>query len=194
MYQRALQGKEKAWGPEHTSTLSTVNNIGVIYHDQCYELVKKSALQKLRFYSALTEHLECDSKIIQLVALCLRHKSCRTALLILLYKVLLWINEKTLSLFAFSYGVSDTVPQYNRSCDGCHCDIDVSTGYFSCKSCKDVDLCRLCFARYELDELKGIMTSCQDHIFVDFSKTVTVENVEQWLQELAQDLKSRRLS
>ncbi|KAH6383964.1 hypothetical protein HBI60_252390 [Parastagonospora nodorum] len=31
MYQRALQGYEKAWGPEHTSTLNTVNNLGVLY-------------------------------------------------------------------------------------------------------------------------------------------------------------------
>jgi tetratricopeptide (TPR) repeat protein len=31
MYQRALQGYEKAWGPEHTSTLSTVNNLGILY-------------------------------------------------------------------------------------------------------------------------------------------------------------------
>jgi tetratricopeptide (TPR) repeat protein len=34
MYQRALQGKEKAWGPEHTSTLDTVNNLGSLYRDQ----------------------------------------------------------------------------------------------------------------------------------------------------------------
>ena len=34
MYQRALQGKEKAWGPEHTSTLVTVNNLGNLYADQ----------------------------------------------------------------------------------------------------------------------------------------------------------------
>ncbi|KAL5318058.1 hypothetical protein ACEPPN_015162 [Leptodophora sp. 'Broadleaf-Isolate-01'] len=34
MYQRALQGKEKAWGPEHMSTLSTVNNLGILYADQ----------------------------------------------------------------------------------------------------------------------------------------------------------------
>ncbi|KAF1940516.1 hypothetical protein EJ02DRAFT_494611 [Clathrospora elynae] len=33
MYQRALQGKEKAWGPEHTSTLGTVNNLGNLYAD-----------------------------------------------------------------------------------------------------------------------------------------------------------------
>jgi len=31
MYQRALQGYEKAWGPDHTSTLNTVNNLGTLY-------------------------------------------------------------------------------------------------------------------------------------------------------------------
>ena len=34
MYRRALKGKEKAWGPEHTSTLNTVNNLGLLYHNQ----------------------------------------------------------------------------------------------------------------------------------------------------------------
>ena len=34
MYQRALQGKEKVWGPDHTSTLDTVNNLGNLYRDQ----------------------------------------------------------------------------------------------------------------------------------------------------------------
>jgi tetratricopeptide (TPR) repeat protein len=33
MYQRALQGREKAWGPEHTSTLDTVHNLGLLYAD-----------------------------------------------------------------------------------------------------------------------------------------------------------------
>jgi hypothetical protein len=28
MYQRALAGKEKALGPDHTSTLDTVDNLG----------------------------------------------------------------------------------------------------------------------------------------------------------------------
>jgi tetratricopeptide (TPR) repeat protein len=31
IYQRALQGYEKAWGPEHTSTLDTVKNLGILY-------------------------------------------------------------------------------------------------------------------------------------------------------------------
>jgi Tfp pilus assembly protein PilF len=31
MYRRALEGKEKALGPDHTSTLNTVNNLGLFY-------------------------------------------------------------------------------------------------------------------------------------------------------------------
>ncbi|EDO03050.1 hypothetical protein SS1G_05528 [Sclerotinia sclerotiorum 1980 UF-70] len=34
MYLRALEGKEKALGPDHTSTLDTVNNLGNLYSDQ----------------------------------------------------------------------------------------------------------------------------------------------------------------
>ena len=33
-YLRALRGYEKAWVPEHTSTLDTVNNLGNLYKDQ----------------------------------------------------------------------------------------------------------------------------------------------------------------
>jgi hypothetical protein len=33
MYIRALRGKEEALGPDHTSTLSTVNNLGSLYTD-----------------------------------------------------------------------------------------------------------------------------------------------------------------
>jgi hypothetical protein len=34
MYIRALEGKEKALGPDHTSTLETANNLGVLYSAQ----------------------------------------------------------------------------------------------------------------------------------------------------------------
>ena len=34
MYERALQGTEKALGAEHVSTLSTVNNLGTVYQNQ----------------------------------------------------------------------------------------------------------------------------------------------------------------
>ncbi|KAK2600175.1 hypothetical protein QQS21_005120 [Conoideocrella luteorostrata] len=34
IYLRALQGYEKAWGLDHTSTLNIVNNLGILYADQ----------------------------------------------------------------------------------------------------------------------------------------------------------------
>jgi hypothetical protein len=34
MYQRALAGYEKALGPDHPSTLGTVNNLGRLYQAQ----------------------------------------------------------------------------------------------------------------------------------------------------------------
>lgn len=34
MYQRALAGYEKAWGPDHISTLDTVDNLGSLYVEQ----------------------------------------------------------------------------------------------------------------------------------------------------------------
>ena len=34
MYVRALAGNEKALGPDHTSTLATVNNLRLLYKDQ----------------------------------------------------------------------------------------------------------------------------------------------------------------
>jgi len=34
MYLRVLDGYGKALGPDHTSTLSTVNNLGNLYRDQ----------------------------------------------------------------------------------------------------------------------------------------------------------------
>jgi tetratricopeptide (TPR) repeat protein len=34
MYVRALRGYEKAWGAEHTSTLDTANNLGLLYKNQ----------------------------------------------------------------------------------------------------------------------------------------------------------------
>ena len=34
MYRRVLDGNEKVWGPDHISTLFTVNNLGLLYADQ----------------------------------------------------------------------------------------------------------------------------------------------------------------
>jgi tetratricopeptide (TPR) repeat protein len=34
MFQRALRGYEKAWGPDHISTLNKVHNLGNLYKNQ----------------------------------------------------------------------------------------------------------------------------------------------------------------
>ena len=34
MYMRTVRGYEKAWGAEYTSTLDTINNLGILYEDQ----------------------------------------------------------------------------------------------------------------------------------------------------------------
>jgi tetratricopeptide (TPR) repeat protein len=45
MYKRALAGYEKALGPEHMSTLNTVNNLGNLYLDQDW-LTEAEAMYK----------------------------------------------------------------------------------------------------------------------------------------------------
>jgi tetratricopeptide (TPR) repeat protein len=34
IYERALEGREKALGHDHTATLNTVNNLGILYRRQ----------------------------------------------------------------------------------------------------------------------------------------------------------------
>jgi tetratricopeptide (TPR) repeat protein len=54
MYQRALQGKEKALGPDHTSTLSTVNNLGIVYKSQAkFDEAEKMYQRALQGYKTL---------------------------------------------------------------------------------------------------------------------------------------------
>jgi tetratricopeptide (TPR) repeat protein len=59
MYQRALAGYEKALGPDHTSTLNTVNNLGVLYRDQG-KLDQGSSLPCSRYR---TPRLLTDSRV-----------------------------------------------------------------------------------------------------------------------------------
>jgi tetratricopeptide (TPR) repeat protein len=47
MYQRALQGREKALSPDHISTLRTVNNLGILYwrlgrHDESEKMFQRA--------------------------------------------------------------------------------------------------------------------------------------------------------
>ncbi|CAF9940046.1 hypothetical protein IMSHALPRED_001733, partial [Imshaugia aleurites] len=50
MYERALEAYEKALGPEHKSTLDTVNNLGLLYADQGKLAERTSTLSKIRAF------------------------------------------------------------------------------------------------------------------------------------------------
>ena len=49
MYKRALQGLEKALGPDHTSTRVTVSNLGALYLNQGRLQEAKAMYQRGRF-------------------------------------------------------------------------------------------------------------------------------------------------
>ncbi|KAI4940627.1 hypothetical protein J4E91_011308 [Alternaria rosae] len=54
MYERALQGYEEALGRNHSSTLNTVNNLGILYKDQGkLGEAEKTYERALRGYEAL---------------------------------------------------------------------------------------------------------------------------------------------
>jgi ZZ type zinc finger protein len=196
MYSRALVGYEKAWGPDHTSTLSMVNNLGEILHDWCYHAMKSSTRGGLLFDSTLLPESNNSSHMVKLIDLCIRFPLCRPTLLAYLCKIFGRNGWDDLSATASSYAVFRSLPSYNAYCDGCERDLNISTGRFICKSCKDLDLCSSCFKKYELDGLKDVLKSCQDHHFLELSE-IGLENnpsqtqllVEEWLQKLTSDLK-----
>ncbi|KAF1826804.1 uncharacterized protein K489DRAFT_125754 [Dissoconium aciculare CBS 342.82] len=54
LYLRALRGKEKAYGAEHTSTLNTVNNLGLLYSQGKMAEAEEMYLRALRGYEKLS--------------------------------------------------------------------------------------------------------------------------------------------
>ena len=56
MYLQALRGYEKAWAAEHSSTLNTVNNLGILYKNQGKMAeAEDMLLQALRGYEEVVE-------------------------------------------------------------------------------------------------------------------------------------------
>ena len=67
MYKRALAGKEKALGPNHTSTLNTVNNLGNLYSDQgkldeAEQMYQRALLVYQRIYGPSHERVTATSE------------------------------------------------------------------------------------------------------------------------------------
>jgi tetratricopeptide (TPR) repeat protein len=77
MYQRALQGYEKALGPDHTSTLNTVNDLSLLYADlgrlEEAEKMYQRALQgyeKAMGHEAVDTHVPALNTLENLAASC----------------------------------------------------------------------------------------------------------------------------
>jgi hypothetical protein len=67
MYKRALRGKEKVLGTEHTSTLQTVNNLGILYSNQG-KLAEAEEMYR-RALQGFEKALGVDNAIIYILAL-----------------------------------------------------------------------------------------------------------------------------
>ena len=77
MYQRALKRYEKVWGPEHTSTLSTINNLGLLYSDQGKLKEAEEMYQRaLKRYKKAHEPDHPNTVIIARDLECLQTKKC----------------------------------------------------------------------------------------------------------------------
>jgi len=197
MYQRALQGKEKAWGPDHTSTLSIINNLGNLYANQG-KLVKAEQMYqralrgyenacglehaltldamynlgkvfKQRCYAAakLSASIAVLAYVKYLAGLCIKFPSARLALFDDVGRAFVWIGDDAKSAAAFAHQLALNSSAYNAYCNGCGTNLTVNTSRLVCRVCEDSDLCRSCFDKLESNGLGDVSSSCQGHKFLD---------------------------
>jgi Tetratricopeptide repeat len=67
MYMRALRGYEKAWGHEHTSTLDTVNNLGLLYEAQGKMAEAEMYVRPPRGYEKAVERVIRERKSLPII-------------------------------------------------------------------------------------------------------------------------------
>jgi hypothetical protein len=172
MYVRALRGYEEAWGAKHTSTLDTVNNLGILYAKQArisYILEMKS---RMRLPSqSITGRYRSDKQILQLIIhLCCRYPLSNISLLGVVGRVLLWTGDRENARLAFQNQITKTGDVWSHGytlCDTCEEPLTMSTKRFVCMACSDVDLCKACYREYDvLDTTKEATTGCTDHRFL----------------------------
>jgi tetratricopeptide (TPR) repeat protein len=184
MYQRALQGYEKALGPEHMSTLTTVSNLGLVFKKQCYAAAKLSGRNIVLAY------------IKQLAGLCLRFPHSRLTLFDCVGRAFLWVGDNRKSAAVFAHQLALSSPEYNADCDGCDTRLCVDTSRFVCTVCEDRDLCKSCFDKLESNDRGEVPSSRQGHTFLELDgisivRSFSTDNannsvlIEQWLKHIA---------
>ncbi|KAH7305358.1 hypothetical protein BKA65DRAFT_602005, partial [Rhexocercosporidium sp. MPI-PUGE-AT-0058] len=173
MYQRALQGYEKARGPEHTSTLTTVGNMGRVLQKRCYAAAKFSSRNIVLAY------------IKQVASLCIRFPHSRFTLFDYVRRAFAWVGDNEMSAVAFAHQLALSSSEYNASCDSCNTRLCVESSRLVCTVCEDMDLCKRCFDKLESNGLGEISFSCQGHKFLGLNgasivRSSSTDNATQW--------------
>ena len=198
MYERALRGFEKALGPEHTLTLNPVNNLGLLYTRRCFSTINISAQGILKHDNASRNTVL--AAIDQLAGLYIRFSRSKAVLLGCIGRLFAWVGDDKRSIEAFMYELSLSSPRYSAYCNGCHTTLSIDTGRLVCKICEDVDLCKSCFDKLPKNELGDILSSCQEHSFLEINGVRTTRSyltcdadtgvsIERWVKDLANSLK-----
>lgn len=126
MYQQALTGFEKAFGPDHKSTLRAINNLGKLYSN----------------HGRLAEYIK--------LAYVWRNQS--TILFEGLGRMLIKHSNETNAIVAFQQKIeyeNGVMIYKNIRCDGCGLSIACAMGRSVCKDCPDVDLCGICLVKHK---------------------------------------------
>jgi Zinc finger, ZZ type len=148
MYQRALQGYEKAWGPDHTSTLNTVYNLGLLYRERSYRHYIQQNRYKLRITWNSESRDTAREDLTRMIRLCLVFPTSRIIIFGIIGRMFIWAGQDTDAAIAFEQQIfhSSGINYHgNTICDGCANQLTLETKRFLCKACPDTDLCERCF-------------------------------------------------
>ena len=156
MYGRALAGYEAVLGRDYTSTLDTVNNLGLLYSDQ--------------------------GKLVEMIRLVLIWGIESVNLFGKLGRLLLQIQDDSNAQIAFLHEIQDqdnTLYFANIQCDGCGLPILCIKKRFVCRQCADSDLCGECWKLLKQDRTR--VATCVDHTFLSIS--LEMSSTHKWCSE-----------
>lgn len=186
MYRRALAGKEKALGPEHTSTLSTVNNLVHLYVDQgklaeAEQMYQRALANKERNLGPDRTTLDAinylgalycnQGRLTECIKLAIIWRESRSAHLFGgLGRMLLKHSDELNAKIAFQQVIGyedDVMVHKNIQCDGCGFSITCTMTRFVCKDCPDGDLCRECLVKHKTGVTR--VSTCSNHSFLEIT-------------------------
>ncbi|KAK5080183.1 hypothetical protein LTS08_008757 [Lithohypha guttulata] len=196
-----LTYKKEALGPDHTSTLRTVHNLGNLYRgqgrldeaEQMYSRVLslyRGPDIEARWWYTITNHAAVLSQGVRLakdeqaalsrLARLVRHVDTwggrgNPTRMCYLTKVLISIKDDANAQIAIvqeiKAGDRTTLDFSGIRCDGCQCEITLTPGRYMCRSCEDVDVCNACMSTYK--NKRSALWNCSGHEFFDTGSTVS---------------------